>query len=58
MFTRLKLAVFKLVQGAWGGGGCSYVCLEAAGKPALGPALVAAWRNIAPKRLPSNWTGN
>jgi hypothetical protein len=43
--------VFQPVKGAWGRQGATYVSLEAATEPAVRPALIAAWRNTAPKRL-------
>ena len=43
--------VFQPVKGAWGRQGCTYVKLEAAEEPSVRQALIAAWRNTAPKRL-------
>jgi hypothetical protein len=43
--------VFRPVDGAWGRRGCTYVCLKAASKPVVNQAMVAAWQNVAPKRL-------
>ncbi len=43
--------VFEPFSGAWGRRGCTRVCLEAARKAIVREALVAAWRNTAPKRL-------
>jgi hypothetical protein len=51
VFVRTEPEVFQPVQGAWGRRGCTYVRLEAATDPAVRQALVAAWRNTAPKRL-------
>jgi hypothetical protein len=42
---------FKPAQGAWGQRGATYVHLSAAKKPAVRRAIVAAWRNTAPKKL-------
>ena len=50
-FVRRERAVFVPVKGAWGRQGSTNVRLKAASKAALYRALVAAWRNKAPKRL-------
>jgi hypothetical protein len=51
MFVRTEPNVFQPVNGAWGRRGCTYVRLEAASEPSVRQALLAAWRNTAPKRL-------
>jgi hypothetical protein len=51
LFVRTEPDVFQPFNGAWGRRGCTKVCLEAATEPAVRQALVAAWRNTAPKRL-------
>ena len=51
MYIRTEPDVFQPVKGTWGRRGCTYVRLEAATEPAVRQALVAAWRNTAPKRL-------
>lgn len=51
MFVRTEPNVFQQVNGAWGRRGCTYICLEAATEPSVRQALIAAWRNTAPKRL-------
>jgi hypothetical protein len=51
VFVRTEPKVFHPVNGAWGRRGGTYVRLEAATEPAVRQALVAAWRNTAPKRL-------
>ena len=51
LFVRTEPEVFQPINGAWGRRGCTYVRLEAATEPAVRQALVAAWRNTAPKRL-------
>src|SRR5262245_61742142 len=51
LFVRTEPDVFQPVNGAWGRRGCTYVGLEAATEAAVRQALIAAWRNIAPKRL-------
>jgi hypothetical protein len=43
--------VFAPVPGGWGRRGSTTVNLAAATTVAVLPALVAAWRNVAPKRL-------
>jgi hypothetical protein len=44
-------AVFEAFDNAWGRRGATRVRLEAATEEAVRPALAAAWRNTAPKRL-------
>src|SRR5207237_1086279 len=51
MFVGTEPEVFQPVKGAWGRRGATYVKLAAATEPAVRQALVAAWRNTAPKRL-------
>ncbi len=43
--------VFVPAAGAWGSRGSTTVCLAKASSEAVFTALVAAWRNVAPKRL-------
>ena len=43
--------VFVPVKGAWGRGGATGVYLKAVDKETLRGAILAAWRNTAPKRL-------
>ena len=50
-FVRADPNVFQPVKGAWGARGCTQVCLKAAKKGIVWPALVAAWKSTAPKRL-------
>ena len=50
-FVRAEPHVFQPVQGAWGRRGGTYVRLVAATEGVVRRALVAAWRNTAPKRL-------
>jgi hypothetical protein len=50
-FVRSEPRVFQPVKGAWGRRGCTRVHLPQATEDRLWPAMVAAWRNIAPKRL-------
>jgi hypothetical protein len=51
IFVRTEPKVFQPCQGAWGKRGCTYVLLPTATEPSVRQALVAAWRNMAPKRL-------
>jgi hypothetical protein len=51
VFVRTEPKVFEPVNGAWGRKGCTYVRLEKATEPSARQALVAAWRNTAPKKL-------
>jgi hypothetical protein len=51
VFLRTEPDVFKPASGAWGRQGCTMVCLEQATEAAVRQALIAAWRNTAPKRL-------
>lgn len=43
--------VFTPVKGGWGRRGCTNVRLQTASNAQALSALVAAWRNVAPKRL-------
>ena len=51
LFVRAEPGVFKPANGAWGRRGCTYVRLEAADEGSVRQAVIAAWRNTAPKRL-------
>lgn len=51
LFVRTEPNVYQPVNGAWGRRGCTYIHLEAATEPSVRQALIAAWRNTAPKRL-------
>jgi hypothetical protein len=50
-FVRTEPAIFQPVRGAWGRRGCTSVALRSATELSVRQALVAAWRNAAPKRL-------
>ena len=50
-FVRARPEVFERVNGAWGARGATKVRLSSASPAAARRALVAAWRNTAPKRL-------
>jgi len=50
-FIQSAPSIFKPAQGAWGLRGATYVQLRPAKKPTVRRALLAAWRNTAPKRL-------
>ena len=49
--VRAEPAVFSAVKGGWGRHGATSVRLAAARRRTLGPALVLAYRNVAPRRL-------
>jgi len=51
LFVQAEPDVFQPVKGAWGKQGATVVRLRAVKKSGLRKALVAAWRNTAPKRL-------
>jgi hypothetical protein len=50
-FVRHAPDVFQPVKGGWGRRGATNVRLNSATADVVRPALVAAWRNTAPKRL-------
>src|SRR5947209_20579613 len=50
-FVHAEPEVFAPIPGGWGRRGATKVHLELATEDNLHPALVAAWRNVAPKRL-------
>jgi hypothetical protein len=50
-FVGARPKIFEPVSGTWGARGATKVRLAAATRPAARRALVAAWRNTAPKRL-------
>jgi hypothetical protein len=50
-FVRLEPQVFKPASGAWGRRGATIVQLDGAEELTVRQALIAAWRNNAPKRL-------
>lgn len=50
-FVSAHPAAFQPVAGAWGRRGCTSVLLAKAPKSALKQAILAAWRNHAPKDL-------
>lgn len=51
IFVSSEPAVFQPVKGGWGRKGATQVHLEAASEPSVRQALLAAWRNTAPRRL-------
>ena len=51
LLVRAEPDVFAPIKCAWGRRGATNVRLEAAKKASVRRALVAAWRNTAPKRL-------
>jgi hypothetical protein len=50
-FVREDPLAFQAIPGGWGARGATKVVLAAATAATLKPALAAAWRNVAPKRL-------
>src|SRR5947209_4863187 len=56
-FVRTDPDVFQPFRGAWGRRGCTKVCLAAAQEWTVRQALLAAWRNTAPKRLAQEYDG-
>jgi hypothetical protein len=50
-FVREEPEIFVPVKGGWGRRGATNVRLQAAKKQPLYEALLAAWRNTAPKKL-------
>ena len=50
-FVQADPEAFRPFKGAWGLRGCTQVCLEPATEGTVRQALIAAWRNTAPKRL-------
>jgi hypothetical protein len=51
IFVRSEPEVFEPVKGGWGLKGATYVHLEPAREPSVRQAMIAAWKNTAPKRL-------
>ncbi len=51
VFMSQEPAVFQPEKGAWGRRGCTRVSFEAAAEASVWPALLAAWRHTAPKKL-------
>jgi hypothetical protein len=49
--VRAEPTVFAPIPGGWGRRGATRVDLAAATEAVVRPALVTAWRNVAPKRL-------
>ncbi len=43
--------IFQPIKGYWGRRGATSVCLPLAAEASVRQALIAAWRNTAPKRL-------
>lgn len=50
-FVRAAPETFEPVQGAWGAKGATKVLLRRAKAALVRPALLAAWKNTAPKKL-------
>jgi len=51
LFVRAESDVFRPANGAWGRRGSTIVRLADADEATVRQALMAAWRNTAPKRL-------
>jgi hypothetical protein len=51
LFARAEPAMFVPAKGAWGKGGATCALLKTAQPRPLEAALIAAWRNTAPKTL-------
>jgi len=51
IFVRSEPKVFQPVNGGWGRKGATTVQLEEATEPSVRQAMIAAWRNTAPKKL-------
>ncbi|MEX2140675.1 MAG: MmcQ/YjbR family DNA-binding protein [Pirellulales bacterium] len=49
--VREESGVFYPAKGAWGRWGCTMIQLRDADESTVRGALIAAWRNAAPKRL-------
>lgn len=49
--VRTKPRIFEAINGAWGRGGATKVWFGEAAESTIRRALVAAWRNTAPKGL-------
>jgi hypothetical protein len=50
--------VFQPVKGGWGEGGATRVILQSAREGIVRNALVASWRNAAPKKLAREFEGD
>lgn len=50
-FVGTEPHVFAPIKGAWGAKGATRVELEPASEPSVRQALLASWRNTAPKRI-------
>ena len=57
LFVRTDPKAFEPFPGAWGRRGSTRVVLERAEETAVRQALVAAWRNTAPKKLHAQLNG-
>jgi hypothetical protein len=54
-FVQTYPAIFQPVPGGWGRKGATKVNLGRGGAATVRLALIAAWRNTAPKRLVTQW---
>ena len=55
--VRLEPDVFSPASGAWGRSSCTIIQLAGADRLTVKEALMAAWRNTAPKRLVRQFSG-
>jgi hypothetical protein len=56
-FVKDEPGVFVVMNGAWGKQGCTKVVLENADELTVRQALLAAWRNTAPRKLVNELDG-
>jgi hypothetical protein len=56
-FVKLEPKAFRPVNGGWGRRGATNVLLDAAEELTVRQALIAAWRNTAPKPLAEEFSG-
>lgn len=57
-FMRTEPEAYAPIKGAWGKRGCTRVELAAADEASVRQALIAAWKNTAPKRLSRTLEGD
>lgn len=56
-FVAAAAGVFEPVSGGWGERGATWIDLNFASAEQVRRALVAAWRNTAPRRVLREWDG-
>jgi hypothetical protein len=57
-YVAMRPKVFVPVKGAWGRNGATNVRLRYATPQTVRPALIEAWKNVAPKRLVARYSGS